>query len=63
MNTAEKSQASEIGLAEAAQMIAALDTPGRGLKNAARSAETPAVIDAVQWARSRAQVEDMPNAD
>ena len=43
--------------------IAALDTPGRGLKNAARSAETPAVIDAVQWARSRAQVEDMPNAD
>ena len=27
MNTAEKSQASEIGLAEAAQMIAALDTP------------------------------------
>ncbi len=34
--------------------IAALDRPGRGVKNAARSALTPAVEDAVAWARSRA---------
>ena len=31
----------------------ALDRPGRGVKNAARSALTPAVEDAVSWARRR----------
>lgn len=33
--------------------IASLDRPGRGVKNAARSALTPAVEDAVAWARNR----------
>jgi len=32
-------------------LAAALDRPGRGLKNAARSSDTPAVADAVAWAR------------
>lgn len=32
---------------------AALDRPGRGIKNAAHSAHTPAVEDAVAWARAR----------
>ena len=36
------------------EAIAALDRPGRGVKNAARSTQTPAVEDAVAWARSRA---------
>ena len=31
----------------------ALDQPGRGIKNAAHSAHTPAVEDAVAWARER----------
>jgi epoxyqueuosine reductase len=31
----------------------ALDRPGRGKKNAARSAQTPVVEDAVAWARAR----------
>ena len=30
-----------------------LDRPGRGVKNAARSTHTPAVEDAVAWARQR----------
>jgi len=30
-----------------------LDRPGRGVKNAAHSAHTPAVVDAVAWARTR----------
>lgn len=34
-------------------LVAALDRPGRGVKNAARSAETPAVTDAIAWARGR----------
>ncbi|HWI20678.1 MAG TPA: tRNA epoxyqueuosine(34) reductase QueG [Vicinamibacterales bacterium] len=33
--------------------VAALDRPGRGVKNAARSTHTPAVADAVAWARRR----------
>jgi epoxyqueuosine reductase len=33
--------------------IAALDRPGRGVKNAARSTLTPAVEDAVAWAQRR----------
>jgi hypothetical protein len=32
---------------------AALDRPGHGVKNAARSARTPGVQDAVAWARAR----------
>ena len=34
-------------------LAAALDQPGRGIKNAAHSAHTPAVEDAVAWARAR----------
>jgi len=34
-------------------LSAVLDRPGRGIKNAARSALTPAVEDAVSWARQR----------
>ena len=30
-----------------------LDRPGRGVKNAARSTLTPAVEDAVAWARQK----------
>jgi epoxyqueuosine reductase len=33
--------------------IAALDRPGRGIRNAARSTQTPAVESAVAWARRR----------
>ena len=43
--------------------VAALDRPGRGQKNSARSAETPAVADAIQWARSRMDGKDGSNAD
>jgi len=32
-------------------LAAALDRPGHGVKNAAKSANTPAVLDAVAWAR------------
>jgi epoxyqueuosine reductase len=34
-------------------LAAALDRPGRGIKNAAHSAHTPAVEDAVAWAREK----------
>ena len=34
---------------------AVLDRPGRGLKNAARSTHTPAVAEAVRWARETLQ--------
>lgn len=34
-------------------LVAALDRPGRGVKNAARSTQTPAVTDAISWARGR----------
>ena len=34
-------------------LAAALDQPGRGIKNAAHSAHTPAVEDTVTWARER----------
>ena len=40
-----------IGNTGDAAVVAALDRPGRALKNAARSAETPAVADAIDWAR------------
>ena len=36
--------------------VAALDRPGRGVRNAARSTQTPAVEDAVAWARRRVEV-------
>jgi hypothetical protein len=36
-----------------ASLIAVLDRPGRGVKNAARSTLTPAVEDAVNWAKDR----------
>ena len=32
-------------------LAAVLDRPGHGVKNAAKSAQTPAVVDAVAWAR------------
>ena len=34
-------------------LAAILDRPGRGIRNAAHSAETPVVVDAVAWAKSR----------
>lgn len=34
-------------------LVAALDRPGRGIKNAAHSAHTPVVEDAVAWAKDR----------
>jgi epoxyqueuosine reductase len=33
--------------------LSVLDRPGRGVRNAARSTQTPAVEDAVRWARAR----------
>jgi epoxyqueuosine reductase len=42
-----------IGNCGDAPAAAALDRPGRGIKNAARSAQTPAVREAVDWARRR----------
>ena len=42
-----------IGNSGDAEAVAALERPGRGVKNAARSAETPAVQAAVAWARRR----------
>ena len=32
-------------------LAAVLDRPGRGIKNAARSTQTPAVAEAIRWAR------------
>ena len=34
-----------------------LDRPGRGMRNAANSAQTPVVADAVAWANRRLTVE------
>jgi epoxyqueuosine reductase len=42
-----------IGNTGDAALTAILDRPGRGAKNAARSTLTPAVEDAVAWARDR----------
>lgn len=42
-----------IGTAAEPGAVAALDLPGGGVKNAAFSAEAPAVQDAVAWARAR----------
>ena len=42
-----------IGNSGNAALLPALDRPGRGVKNAARSALTPAVQDAVAWAREK----------
>jgi epoxyqueuosine reductase len=42
-----------IGNTGDAALTAILDRPGRGVKNAARSTLTPAVEDAVAWARDR----------
>jgi epoxyqueuosine reductase len=35
------------------ELAAALDRPGRGIRNAARSTQTPAVRNAVEWARQK----------
>jgi epoxyqueuosine reductase len=45
--------ATVIGNSGDPEAIAALDRPGRGVKNAARSALTPAVESAVAWAKGR----------
>ena len=42
-----------IGNSGDAALAPALDRPGRAVKNAARSTQTPAVQDAVEWARRR----------
>jgi epoxyqueuosine reductase len=42
-----------IGNSGDASLVATLDRPGRGVRNAARSAQTPLVQDAVAWARQR----------
>ena len=42
-----------IGNSGDSALASALDRPGRGIRNAARSAITPAVQDAVEWARRR----------
>ena len=42
-----------IGNSGTSELAEALDRPGRGRKNAARSAMTPAVQDAVAWAKQR----------
>ncbi len=38
-------------------LLPVLDRPGRGVKNAAHSAHTPAVEDAVAWAKGRLEIE------
>ena len=35
------------------ELLPSLDRPGHGVKNAAKSAQTPAVQDAVEWARQK----------
>ncbi|MEO8680972.1 MAG: tRNA epoxyqueuosine(34) reductase QueG [Vicinamibacterales bacterium] len=45
--------ATVIGNSGDPSLAAALDRPGRGVKNAAHSAHTPVVEDAVAWARKR----------
>ena len=45
-----------IGNSDDGSLAAVLDRPGKGVKNAARSSLTPAVRDAVAWARRRLPV-------
>jgi epoxyqueuosine reductase QueG len=45
--------ATVIGNSGDRSLLDALDRPGQGKKNAARSAQTPVVEDAVAWARAR----------
>jgi epoxyqueuosine reductase len=45
--------ATVIGNSGDPSLLAALDRPGRGVKNAAHSAHTPVVEDAVAWAKTR----------
>ena len=45
--------ATVIGNSGDASLAGVLDRPGRGVKNAARSTLTPAVEDAVAWARQK----------
>ncbi len=45
--------ATVIGNSGDASLLNVLDRPGRGVKNAAHSARTPAVEDAVAWAKGR----------
>jgi epoxyqueuosine reductase len=45
--------ATVIGNSGDTSLLPVLDRPGRGIKNAAHSAHTPAVADAVAWARER----------
>ena len=47
--------ATVIGNSGDPSLSAALDRPGRGIRNAARSTHTPVVEDAVAWARRRLQ--------
>jgi hypothetical protein len=42
-----------IGNSRNADLLPALDRPGHGVRNAAKSALTPAVQDAVAWARQQ----------
>jgi hypothetical protein len=34
-------------------LVSVLDRPGHGVKNAAHSARSPIVVDAVSWAKAR----------
>jgi len=45
--------ATVIGNSGDATLAAVLDRPGRGVRNAARSTQTPAAQDAVEWARQK----------
>ena len=45
--------ATVIGNTGDGSLVEVLDRPGRGVKNAAHSAHTPAVADAVSWAKKR----------
>ena len=47
-----------IGNSHDAALAPVLDRPGKGVKNAARSTLTPAVQDAIEWARRRLPVAD-----
>lgn len=49
--------ATVIGNSGDSSLAAALDQPGRGIRNAAHSAHTPAVEDAVAWAREQLKAE------
>ena len=40
-----------IGNSGEASLAAVLDRPGHGIRNAARSTQTPAVVEAIRWAR------------